>query len=86
MKIVQEFSLISVGGFEASNDWLNIRSEIRQAISLIAHPPGASGFTINPTRHGNGVKPIKEACMVTLSERFGWELETAVHYATRSPG
>jgi hypothetical protein len=86
MKIVQEISLISVGSFEESNDWSIIRSEIREAISLIVHPLGASNFTINPARHGNGVKPIKEACMIALSDQFGWRLETPIYYATRSPG
>lgn len=86
MKIVQEISLISVGSFEESSDWSIIRAEIREAISLIVHPPGTSDFTINPTRHGNGVKPIKEACMIALRDRFGWGLETSINYATRSPG
>ncbi len=67
-------------------DWSIIRAEIREAIALIVHPPGTSRFTINPTRHGNGVKPIKEACMITLRDRFGWSLETQINYATRSPG
>lgn len=40
MRIVQEVSLISVGSFEESNDWSIIRAEIRDAISLIVHPPG----------------------------------------------
>ncbi|AFZ31169.1 restriction endonuclease BamHI [Gloeocapsa sp. PCC 7428] len=86
MKIVQEISLISVGGFEESGDWSIVRAEIREAISLIVHPPGASNFTINPTKHGNGVKPIKEAGMIALKDRFGWRLETSINYATRSPG
>ncbi|MEA5623942.1 restriction endonuclease [Nostoc sp. UHCC 0251] len=86
MKIVQEVSLISIGNFEESNDWYIIRAEIRDAISLIVHPPGASSFTINPTKHGNGVKPIKDACMITLRDKFGWSLETSINYATRSPG
>jgi hypothetical protein len=86
MKIVQEISLISVGVFEESSDWSIIRSEIREAISLIVHPIGTSNFTINPMKHGNGVKPIKEACMIALRDRFGWELETQIKYATRSPG
>ncbi|HBB31202.1 MAG TPA: restriction endonuclease [Cyanobacteria bacterium UBA8803] len=86
MRITQEVSLISIGSFEESSDWFIIRTEIRDAISLIVHPPGTSSFTINPTRHGNGVKPIKEACMVALREQFGWSLETPIHYATRSPG
>jgi hypothetical protein len=86
MKIVQEVSLVSVGSFEESSDWSIIRDEIREAISLIVYPPGTSRFTINPTRHGNGVKPIKEACMIALRDRFGWNLETSINYATRSPG
>jgi len=86
MKIVQEVSLISVGSFEESSDWSIIRAEIREAISLIVYPPGAPYFTINPTKHGNGVKPIKEACMIALRNRFGWNLETPTNYATRSPG
>ena len=86
MKIVQEISLISAGNFEESNDWSMIRTEIRDAISLIVHPPGTSTFKINPTRHGNGVKPIKEACMIALRDRFGWQLESRINYATKSPG
>lgn len=86
MKIVQEVSLISVGSFEESSDWSIIRAEIREAISLIVYPPGTSSFTINPTKHGNGVKPIKEACMIALRDRFGWKLESPINYATRSPG
>ncbi|MBF2017183.1 MAG: restriction endonuclease [Rivularia sp. T60_A2020_040] len=86
MKIVQEVSLISRGGFEESQEWSIIQSEIRSAISLVVYPTGASNFTINPVRHGNGVKPIKNACMVALQENFGWELETKITYATRSPG
>ncbi|MEM7713485.1 MAG: restriction endonuclease [Cyanobacteria bacterium P01_A01_bin.68] len=86
MKIVKEVSLISRGDFEKSQEWSVIQSEIRSAIDLIVYPPGASNFTINPTRHGNGVKPIKNACVSALQENFGWELETKITYATRSPG
>lgn len=85
MKIVQEVLLISKGSFEESQDWVIIQNEIRTAIELIVWPPGASNFTINPIRHGNGVKPIKNACMTALKENFGWRLETKVTYATRSP-
>lgn len=86
MKIVQEVSLISHGSFEESEEWAVIQNEIRSAIDLIVWPPGASNFTINPTPHGNGVKPIKNACMAALKENFGWQLETKITYATRSPG
>jgi Restriction endonuclease BamHI len=86
MRIVREVSLISVGGFEESGDWAILRTEIRDAISSIVYPPGASEFTINPIKHGNGVKPIKKACMIALEDSFGWKLETRIDYATRSPG
>ncbi len=86
VKIAQEISLISKGSFEESQQWLAIRNEIRSAINLIVWPPRASNFTINPTPHGNGVKPIKTACMTALKESFGWQLETRIRYATRSPG
>ncbi len=86
MRIVREISLISKGSFEESEEWVVIRNEIRRAIDLIVWPPGTSSFTINPTRHGNGVKPIKNACMTALKENFGWQLETQIRYATRSPG
>jgi Restriction endonuclease BamHI len=86
VKIVQEVSLISRGNFEESQEWAIIQNEIRSAIALIVHPPGASNFTINATLHGNGVKPIKNACMAALEENFGWRLETKITYATKSPG
>ncbi|MGB6301489.1 MAG: restriction endonuclease [Rivularia sp. (in: cyanobacteria)] len=86
MKIIKEVSLISRGDFEKSQEWSVIQSEIRSAIDLIVYPTGTSSFTINPARHGNGVKPIKNACMAALQENFGWELETKITYATRSPG
>ncbi len=86
MKIVQEVLLISHGSFEQSQDWVTIQQEIRSAIALVVWPTGASSFTINPTPHGNGVKPLKNACVVALKENFGWQLETKITYATRSPG
>lgn len=86
MQIVQEISLISKGSFEDSQEWAVIQNEIRSAINLIVWPPGNSNFIINPTRHGNGVKPIKNFCMTALKENFGWQLETQIRYATRSPG
>lgn len=86
MKIVQEVSLISRGNFEESQEWGVIKNEIRIAIDAIVWPVGASSFTINPTRHGNGVKPIKNACMAALQDNFGWQLETKITFATRAPG
>lgn len=47
---MQEVSLISRGGFEKSQEWSIIQSEIRSAIDLIVYPTGTSRFTINPAR------------------------------------
>jgi len=86
MKIVQEVSLISRGNFEESQEWGVIQNEIRMAIDAIVWPVGASNFTINPTTNGNGVTPIKKACMAALHDRFGWQLETKITSETRGPG
>lgn len=86
MKIVQEVSLINRGNFRDSQQWNAIQQQIRTAIALIVYPPGNLNFTINPKPHGNGVKPIKNACMLALREKFGWQLETKITYATTSPG
>jgi Restriction endonuclease BamHI len=86
VKIAQEVSLISRGDFEESQEWRVVKNEIRMAIDAIVWPVGASSFTINPTRHGNGVKPIKNACMAAPKDNFGWQLETKIRFATRAPG
>jgi len=86
VKILQEVSLINRGNFRESQEWAVIQNEIRRAIELIVWPPGTSTFTINPSLHGNGVKPMKNACMAALKEIYGWQLETKITYATKAPG
>ncbi|MEP0855623.1 restriction endonuclease [Trichocoleus sp. DQ-U1] len=48
--------------------------------------PKGARKCLSPTKHGNGVKPIKQACTIALRDRYGWRLETSINYATRSPG
>lgn len=45
--------------------------EINIAIANVKNPPDADTFIINPTRHGNGVVPIKRNFIKTLIH-FGW--------------
>jgi hypothetical protein len=91
MKFIKMEVLIDKGDFSISADWKRIESEIRQAIASIGWPPGSGSFTIykqsgKKRGEGNGVKPIKDACMTKL-EQFGWELETALDIATvKRPG
>ena len=77
MKLAQEEVLVAAGIFAGSAAWKTIRSEIQQAIRAVVWPPGSTQFTINPDRgrgrgEGNGVVPIKQACMETL-QKLGWD-------------
>ncbi len=74
MRIVHETNLINAGVFE-SGEWTTIREEIHNSIASVVWPKGASNFSINPVRKGNGVKPIKDGCMIVLRERFRWKTE-----------
>jgi hypothetical protein len=91
MKIIHIERLIDTGNFSATNEWVTIENHITQAIKSIEWPPGAGSFTLydEPGKargEGNGVKPIKEACMNQL-KHFGWNLETTVDIATlKQPG
>jgi hypothetical protein len=76
MKIAHETFIVNEGTVAMTDDWLKIAEEIRTAIAAVTWPPGSSSFTINPIRRGNGVKPIKQACMSLLRDNFGWNLES----------
>jgi hypothetical protein len=83
MKIVDEITLISKGSFSQSATLQSSLTQIRDAIATISWPVGAEGFYLDPSSkgkgrgQGNGVKPIKEACMTYLKER-GWQDELRV--------
>ncbi|HHW41239.1 MAG TPA: hypothetical protein GXX19_08845 [Syntrophomonadaceae bacterium] len=91
MKIIRFERLIDKGEFSKSGTWNIIENQIVQAIKAIAWPPGSGSFILydQPGKargKGNGVKPIKEACMFHLKS-LGWSLETPVHIATlKKPG
>lgn len=83
MKIVDEITLISNGTFAQSASLQSSLTQIRDAIATISWPVGADGFYLDPHSRGkgrgqgNGVKPIKEACMTYLKDR-GWQDELRV--------
>lgn len=52
----------------------HIIDEVETAIAKVTWPTNSSSFNINPSPKGNGVKPIKNACMAHLESR-GWKLE-----------
>ncbi|MFH1147523.1 MAG: hypothetical protein V1736_07430 [Pseudomonadota bacterium] len=91
MKIVRIERLIDAGGFSASKEWRTIEGHVVQAIKNIQWPPDSGSFTLHDQSgkargEGNGVKPIKDACMLHLGS-LGWGLETQIDIATlKRPG
>ena len=91
MKIAKSETLIDCGPFSNSEDWARIKEQIISAIKMIQWPSGSGHFFLHDQSgkkrgQGNGVKPIKEACMLHLKS-FGWSLETKVDLATlKRPG
>jgi len=91
MKIMQIERLIDAGGFSSTKEWEMIENHIIQAIMTIQWPPQSGSFTLydEPGKargKGNGVKPIKDACMLHL-QSLGWSLETPVNIAAlKRPG
>lgn len=71
MKITARETIIKSGFLPNLNHLLD---EVETAISKVSWPLTSNTFNINPTPKGNGVKPIKNACMSYLKSR-GWELE-----------
>lgn len=91
MKIIRTEVLIDAGGFSASPEWAEIQEQFTKAIHSVEWPPGSGSFTLHdqPGKkrgEGNGVKPIKNACMRHLKAN-GWSLETPVDIAAvKRPG
>ena len=83
--------LIDAGGFSSSPGWEDVRRQITEAIRSVEWPLGSGSFTLHDQLgkkrgEGNGVKPIKSACMRYLNKN-GWSLETPVDIATvKRPG
>ena len=85
MKILNHEVLIKKGTYFDSSEFNEIKNEIYNAIGNVVWPEGSNGFTVNPVRKGNGVKPIKNACMNHLQQR-GWMLEERLRISSERPG
>lgn len=73
MRIVREDFLVRTGEFLMTREFEIILDEVRQAIHSVKYF-SKDGFVINPTKKGNGVKPIKNSFVETLSG-LGWKGE-----------
>ena len=79
MKLAKIEYLIKRGKLPASEERVAIIADLKKAIESVVWPPGSSSFVLNPSTgrgrgEGNGVKPIKEACMLTFS-KLGWSID-----------
>ncbi len=83
--------LQDAGGFSATKDYAAIEHQVVAAIHCIEWPSGSGSFSLYPEHgkkrgEGNGVKPIKEACMLKL-KGFGWNIEHPLDIGTEArPG
>jgi len=74
MRLVDEIAVFENGSFRRSALWKRAQDDVRAGISRVVWPPRAKQFTIRPVDKGNGVKPIKAACVSHL-ESQGWQGE-----------
>lgn len=72
MKVVAVRRLLGKGALAPSNEWLDLRQTVQSAIEAVDWPIGAGKFSIHPTKHGNGVKPIQTRA-AELLDGCGWE-------------
>lgn len=74
MKFIEQVDLVNNGDYKRSLEFQHAMRDVKAAIEAVTYPPGSDSFTLNPTRKGNGVKPIKEGFIEYLYGR-GWEME-----------
>lgn len=74
MKFVRQVDLVNNGNYKRSLEYQRAMKDIEAAIEAVIYPPGSDKFTLNPTRKGNGVKPIKDGFTEYLHDR-DWEME-----------
>ncbi len=86
MRIRREHVLLSRGPAQRNPEVIRALSDIRSGIRAVVWPPGRRSFSIRPELMGNGVTPIKEAC-VTILKQKGWQPEVRLALAREAhPG
>lgn len=74
MHIVEERVLWDKGDYQSLREFKKVKTDFDNAVNRVVWPPNSNDFTINPKKHGNGVKPIKDG-FITYLAREGWNLE-----------
>lgn len=81
MKIIRIEYLADSNQIREKAEYKKIENEITSAIEKIKWPQKTDTFTIHPEKKGNGVVPIKDACMLSLIDN-DWQLEERLDIAT----
>jgi hypothetical protein len=74
VKIVGSEIIIEAGVFPQTEQRQQRETDVANAIRAVEWPSGSGSFTIKPIKHGNGVKPIKDAWIHYLVS-VGWHKE-----------
>ncbi|MBL7739492.1 MAG: hypothetical protein JNK14_09750 [Chitinophagaceae bacterium] len=77
MKIDREKSFLAIKNSSEEKYYSLAIKDIKDAIAKVTWPLKSKKFTINPTRMGNGVKPIKNE-FVTFLKSKGWKTEISI--------
>lgn len=86
MRIKREHTLLDRGPAKRNREVLRALTDIRAGIRAVVWPPGNNSFVVRPEIMGNGVKPIKDAC-VTILRGKGWQPELRLALAREAhPG
>lgn len=78
MRITNIESIGRGAHIRCSHEWLDLNSQVIEAIRLIDWPHGSGSFTIQPSKKGNGVVPIKAPLIAYLKNLF-WIAEAPVN-------
>lgn len=86
LKIVHIETLLKVGPYSTTREWVELREKLLADIRRIDWPPGSGKFTIHPQSgkkrgEGNGVTPIKDGFIHRLIAQ-GWQKEQPLDLAT----
>lgn len=86
MKILQTHYLINDSNLVNSPEYQQLLQEVYAGIMEVRWPREADNFTLNPTKKGNGVKPIKLGIQEFLKGK-GWQVEYRMKLASpKRPG
>lgn len=74
MKLEGWRDVVDPKGIAQTDKFADLRTQVEEGVEAVRWPPGNDRFSLNPTKKGNGVKPIKSA-FIDVLVGHGWEAE-----------